>query len=208
MTSYHHSDQGKGIRSAHVTFVVPQPEKEGIVWTGTEPSAVYYSEDKGESWRECQSVQNLQSKVNWQFPPRPYTSHVRWITLSYSDPSAVSVSIEFGAVIRSFDGGYTWKNRPFGSPLDAHTLLAHPNQPGTLFAACGDSFMIKGHSYAESHDEGETWNYDSEGLEKHPYLYNMVIHHDDPDEKLVAAAASPSTGASRFAFFYHIPKKW
>ncbi|MDM5339150.1 hypothetical protein QUF84_18275 [Fictibacillus enclensis] len=64
--------------------------------------------------------------------------------------------------------------------------------------------MLKGHSYAESHDEGETWNYDSEGLEEHPYLYNMVIHPDDPDEKLVAAAASPSTGhhASLFSTIY------
>ncbi|WP_289486164.1 hypothetical protein [Fictibacillus enclensis] len=31
MTSYHHSDQGKGIHSAHVTFVAPQPDG-GYTW--------------------------------------------------------------------------------------------------------------------------------------------------------------------------------
>src|SRR5699024_759425 len=114
-------------------------------------------------------------------PPRPHTSHVRWITPSYADENYLHVSIEFGAFISTKDHGESWQDRPFYSPLDTHTLLAHPQAPGRLYAACGDGLTAKGHAYAESADEGRTWNYISEGLEEHPYLYNMALHPNDPN---------------------------
>src|SRR5699024_10713296 len=143
-----------------------------IVYAGTEPSALYYSEDNGESWTEYKGIQTLPSKGNWQFPPRPHTHHVRWITPSYLHENHLGVSIEFGAFIRTEDHGETWEDRPFNSPLDIHTLLAHPQSPDRLYAACGDGLIVDGHSYAESIDEGRSWTFMSEGLENHPYLYH------------------------------------
>src|SRR5699024_3528998 len=51
--SYYEPMLGNGIRSAHVTSVAVHPTKKSkgncIVYAGTEPSALYYSEDNGES---------------------------------------------------------------------------------------------------------------------------------------------------------------
>ncbi|HLR79255.1 MAG TPA: glycosyl hydrolase [Bacillota bacterium] len=206
--SYYEPMLGNGIRSAHVTSVAVHPTKKSkgncIVYAGTEPSALYYSEDNGESWTEYKGIQTLPSKGNWQFPPRPHTHHVRWITPSYLHENHLGVSIEFGAFIRTEDHGETWEDRPFNSPLDIHTLLAHPQSPGRLYAACGDGLIVDGHSYAESIDEGRSWTFMSEGLENHPYLYHMVLHPEDPDERFVSAAkhASHAHHSSLYSTIY------
>lgn len=189
--NYHHEEKA-GIDSQYVTSVaVHYSKKENgnhLVFVGTEPSKLYVSNDLGESWKEYKEIQFLNSKIEWQYPPRPYTHHVRWITPSYDNEQQLNVSIEFGAFISSEDGGETWNDRPLFGPRDTHTLLAHSKQPGHLYAACGDAMFIEGHSFAESDDEGKTWKFNSEGLEEHPYLYNMTIHPEDADEILVSAS--------------------
>ncbi|SDH74000.1 hypothetical protein SAMN05192534_11089 [Alteribacillus persepolensis] len=192
VSPYHEAPAGDGIRSAHLTFVAVHPYRKrngnSVVYAGTEPAALYCSEDNGEHWKEFKDIQTLPSKNNWQFPPRPYTHHIRWVTPSYADENKLGVSVEFGAFIRTEDHGATWQDRPFQSPLDTHVLLAHPHAPGRLYAACGDGLISQGNSYAESNDDGETWEYKSEGLEAHPYLYNMTLHPEDSNDRLAAAS--------------------
>lgn len=193
---YHGPLYGNGIKSSRITSVAVHPNKKSngnsIVYVGTEPSMLYYSEDNGESWSEFSEIQTLPSKGNWQFPPRPHTNHVRWITPSFSNEDHLGISIEFGAFISTADHGVSWRDRPFLSPLDTHTLLAHPQSPGRLYAACGDGLMADGHSYAESGDEGRSWKFISKGLESHPYLYNMVLNPNNPNDRLVSAAKNAS----------------
>ena len=52
---------------------------DGAVYAGTEPSRLFRSDDRGESWRELKALLELPSRPRWSFPPRPWTSHVRWI---------------------------------------------------------------------------------------------------------------------------------
>src|SRR5437899_11111431 len=52
------------------------------VYAGTEPSRLFRSDDGGESWRELEALLELPSRPSWSFPPRPWTSHVRWIAPS------------------------------------------------------------------------------------------------------------------------------
>jgi len=61
---------------------VGQPEQAdgfGIVYAGTEPSAVFRSVDGSDSWVDLASLRALPSADTWSFPPRPHTHHVRWI---------------------------------------------------------------------------------------------------------------------------------
>ncbi len=58
---------------------------DGAVYAGTEPSALYRSDDRGETWDELTSLLILPSRPTWSFPPRPWTSHVRWIAPSPHD---------------------------------------------------------------------------------------------------------------------------
>ena len=80
----------------------------GVVYVGTEPSALFRSENGGETWTELKNMKSLLSSYTWAFPPRPFTHHVRWITVDPNNPNTIHVSIEAGAVIQSNDKGHTW----------------------------------------------------------------------------------------------------
>jgi hypothetical protein len=60
---------------------------DGAVYAGTEPSRLFRSEDRGESWRELDALLELPSRPTWRFPPRPWTSHVRWIAPNPTTPT-------------------------------------------------------------------------------------------------------------------------
>ncbi|SHF04625.1 hypothetical protein SAMN02745249_01688 [Atopostipes suicloacalis DSM 15692] len=198
----------RGLPSSKITSVAVSPVRSvggySVVYAGTEPSMLFYSEDRGRTFQEFKGIQTLPSKKDWAFPPRPYTHFVRWITPSYSKKDYLAISIEAGAVLHTNDHGKIWIDRPEKSPIDAHTLLAHPKAPGRLYAANGDGASNNERAYAESEDEGITWQYMSEGLEEHPYLYNMVLHPENPNDRIVSASknASAAHGSQRYSTVY------
>src|SRR5262249_30303823 len=83
---------------------------DGAVYAGSEPSRLFKSRDHGESWRELQTLLELPSQPTWSFPPRPWTSHVRWIAPSPHDADLLLVGIELGGLMRSSDGGESWED--------------------------------------------------------------------------------------------------
>lgn len=186
----------KGLEAVNITSVAVSPirrvDGKSVVYAGTEPSHLYYSEDNGMTWTEFKGIQDVPSKKNWRFPPRPETHYVRWITPSYSNEEYLALSIEAGAILHTKDHGQTWCDRPEKSPIDVHTLLAHPSKPDYLYAANGDGGSNPRKAYAESPDGGQTWLYQSKGLEAHPYLYNMILNSSNPEECLVSASKSAS----------------
>src|SRR5215469_11801023 len=113
---------------------------QGVIYAGTEPSALYRSEDGGETWRELTELLKLPSASTWSFPPRPYTSHVRDIGLDPNTTGRLYVAIEAGALVRSFDGGYTWEDRRPSGPFDTHTLGLPLQLAGRIYSAAGDGF--------------------------------------------------------------------
>jgi len=192
------------IESKTITALAINPFKKidgnSVIYVGTEPSMLYYSNDKGETWQEFTGIQSLPSKKSWSFPPRPTTHHVRFITTSYSNEDYLGVAIEAGAFIYTTNQGETWNDRPEDSPIDIHTLLTHPKSPKKLYAACGEGIYNKAHSYAESNDEGQSWQYKSSGLENHPYAYHLAINPNDPSDQIISAAKSPSAAHSIYKY--------
>ncbi|WP_110647257.1 WD40/YVTN/BNR-like repeat-containing protein [Salinicola peritrichatus] len=198
---YHEPHNGPEIPLLEMTSVAIAPSPNSKQWhdlyVGTEPSRLFHSDDGGDHWQELTGIQSMPSKAQWQFPPRPYTHHVRWINSSPEDSACLYVSIEFGALLRSVDHGSTWHDRTADSPKDAHVLLSHPRAPGRLYAACGDGYMEQGYSFGDSRDGGDSWHYTSAGLEEEPYLYGLAVNPADPDDIRVAAASSPRTAHGR-----------
>jgi photosystem II stability/assembly factor-like uncharacterized protein len=153
----------------------------GVIYAGTEPSAVFRSEDGGETWRPCSELTDLPSSRDWSFPPRPETHHVRWIQ---PDPhGGLFVAIEAGALIHSPDGGQTWQDRVAGGPRDTHQLAIHPNAPGRLWSAAGDGFF-------ESRDSGASWRKSEEGL-RFRYCWSVAVDPADPETVVLSAAPGP-----------------
>jgi photosystem II stability/assembly factor-like uncharacterized protein len=155
----------------------------GIVYAGTEPSAVFRSDSGGDSWVDLASLRALPSSDTWSFPPRPHTHHVRWIEPDVSVADRLFVAIEAGALVRTFDGGRTWRDRVPGGPYDTHTAVTNPLAPGRIYSAAGDG-------YFESTDAGDSWRSPEDGL-KHLYLVGIAVDPADPDAVIVSAAVGP-----------------
>src|SRR5258708_16502238 len=119
---------GPGIDHPMVTAVnvghAEQADGFGIVYAGTEPSAVFRSDTGGDSWVNLASLRGLPSSDTWSFPPRPHTHHVRWIEADVSVVDRVFVAIEAGALVRSFDGGRARPGRPPRGSSPTHPARA------------------------------------------------------------------------------------
>lgn len=185
---------GEGIPSLNVTALAfsaaERVGERGVVYVGTEPSALYASEDGGGSWRELEQMVELPSYPHWSFPPKPHTSHVRWISPDPSTPGRLFVCIEAGALIHSYDAGETWYDRAPDGPIDTHTLAVREDAPGRLYSAAGDGVFAAGCGYSESPDAGASWNCYAEGLAHH-YLWGLAVDPADPDTVVVSAATAP-----------------
>jgi photosystem II stability/assembly factor-like uncharacterized protein len=171
-----------GIEHPRVTAVAVSPV-DGAVYAGTEPSALFVSRDEGRSWRELEGMRNLPSAPTWSFPPRPWTSHVRAIALSYADPNLVVAGIELGGVVRSTDGGETWQDQRPGAQPDCHSLSAHPEAAELLYEAGGGGF-------ARSVDFGDSWEGADEGMDLH-YVWGLAADAEDPSLVYASAASGP-----------------
>lgn len=205
-----------GVAHPAVTSVAAselEPAGDGsVVYAGTEPTAIFRSEDGGDHWQEQPALRQLPSAPTWSFPPRPWTSHARWITPDPVAPGHLFLCAEAGALLRSPDGGRTWTDRVPTGPRDTHTLRAHPKAPGRLYAAAGDGFSRPGDGYAESRDGGETWRRFGDGLRFH-YLWGMAVDVSDPEAMVVSGAPSPNqahnpTAAESSIFYRHGDAPW
>jgi len=181
-----------GIEHGTVTAIAvshaERAEGFGVLYAGTEPSAVFRSDTGGDGWVDLAGLGTLPSSDTWSFPPRPHTHHVRWIEADVSVADRVFVAIEAGALVRTFDGGWTWRDRVRGGPYDTHTAMTHPLAPGRIYSAAGDG-------YFESTDAGDSWRLPEDGL-KHRYLVGVAVDPADPDTVIVSATKGPGSAYS------------
>jgi hypothetical protein len=156
---------------------------DGAVYAGCEPSAVFRSDDGGESWRELTTLLDLPSRPTWSFPPRPWTSHVRWIAPSPHDAGLLLVGIELGGLMRSTDGGQSWEDHRPGAQRDVHSLAWSPRTADRAYEAGGGGA-------AWSFDAGATWQAADEGRDRH-YTWAVAGDAADPDRWFVSASTGP-----------------
>ena len=159
------------------------------VYAGTEPSALYRSDDGGDTWRELAALLDLPSRPTWSFPPRPWTSHVRWIAPSPHDADVLLAGIELGGLMRSTNGGESWQDQRPGSQPDVHSLAWHPNAAGRAYEAGGGGA-------AWSEDGGDTWRPADDGRDRH-YTWSVAVDPVDPDLWYVSASTGPFAAHGR-----------
>jgi len=162
---------------------------DGTVYAGTEPSRLFRSDDGGESWTALDALLELPSQPRWSFPPRPWTSHVRWIAPSPHDADLLLVGIELGGLMRSGDGGQSWQDHRPGAQRDVHSLAWHPHTPGRAYEAGGGGAAF-------STDAGESWQPADEGLDRH-YSWSVTVDPSDPDCWYVSASTGPYAAHGR-----------
>ncbi len=163
-------------------FSLAVSRADGSVYAGTEPSKLFKSTDGGGSWHEMTGLQEIPSRPDWSFPPRPWTSHVRSIAPHPEDAGLLLVGIELGGLMRSFDGGETWQDHRPGAQKDVHALAWHPDHHERAYEAGGGGA-------AWSADGGESWEPADDGRDRH-YTWALAVHPHIPD--LWYVSASPS----------------
>lgn len=156
---------------------------DGAVYAGTEPSRLFRSDNRGQGWRELEALLELPSRPSWSFPPRPWTSHVRWIAPNPHDADLLLVGIELGGLMRSSDGGAHWQDHRPGAQRDVHSLTWHPQAVGRAYEAGGGGS-------AWSANAGETWEPADEGRDRH-YTWSVTTDPRDPDCWYVSASTGP-----------------
>ncbi len=156
---------------------------DGTVYAGCEPSMLFKSSDRGETWRELEALRSIPSAPTWSFPPRPWTSHVRWIAPNPHKAQVLLVGIELGGLMYSEDGGETWEDHRFNAQRDVHVLAWHPQTEGRAYEAGGGGT-------AWSHDGGKSWERLDAGRPHH-YTWGLAVDADDPDCWYISACPGP-----------------
>jgi hypothetical protein len=173
---YRRGDDAAWERVAELDDVTAVTAADSGVWAGTEPSAVYRASG-GRDFRACASLDSLPSSSEWAFPPRPDTHHVRWIEPT---PERTYVAVEAGALLRTTDGGETWRDRVPSGPLDTHSMATDPDYRDLAYSAAGDGFHV-------TENGGESWRTEEAGLDR-TYCWSVVTDPADPEALLVSAA--------------------
>src|SRR5207247_1582601 len=86
--------------------IAPSPSEPGVVWAGSQPSALFRSEDGGEHYSVVRSL--------WEHPHRPEWAAgfggqaIHTVLPHPTDPARITVAMSTGGVYRSEDAGRSW----------------------------------------------------------------------------------------------------
>ena len=158
---------------------------DGVIYAGTEPGAVWRSEDDGATF--------ALERALWEHPHRPqwgegFGGQAFHTVLPHpNDAASVTVAISTGGVYRTLDGGTSWEPRNQGIRADflpegqqhpefgqcVHKVTRHPSRPERLF------LQNHGGVY-RSDDEGGEWTSIAEGLPA-DFGFPIVVHPHEPD---------------------------
>ncbi len=165
-----------GLDGLVVKALAASPVTPGTVYAGTRsPATMYVSADGGDSWRELDGFRRIPNRWFWFSPAeKPFAAYVQAIALSPSDPNVLLAGIEFGAVVRSADGGRSWSGHRAGALRDCHSMCFHA-QREWVYEAGGS-----GAGAALSHDSGQSWKQAREGLDRH-YGWACAADPGHPD---------------------------
>ncbi len=158
-----------------------------VVYAGTQPSALFRSDDRGESFSLVRSLWDHPHRTHWQAGFGGQAIHT--IVPHHKDPQQLSVAMSTGGVYRTFDGGRSWspanvgiKAYFFPDPWPeygqcVHKVAAHPSAPERLFAQ-------NHHGVYRSDNGGDAWVSIADGLPA-DFGFPIVVHPHEPDTVFV-----------------------
>jgi photosystem II stability/assembly factor-like uncharacterized protein len=197
-----------GLTGQVVKAIAVSPLVPGMLFAGTKPACLFRSLDYGVHWEELLSFRKIFSRHLWFSPAEaPFTAYIQGIAISPMDQDVIVVGVEFGAVVRSTDGGKTWQDHRPGALRDCHTITFHASQGNWVYEAGGT-----GAGTAVSQDGGNTWIQNRTGLDRH-YGWACAADPLDPEINYLSVSPSPSkahseSDAQAFIFRSNADGKW
>jgi hypothetical protein len=192
--------QPAGLAGCMVKSLAVSPHEPGTLYAGTKPSAVFVSRDSGSHWTELKAFQRIRFRWLWRSPAEPpdWRAYVMGLTISPADPSVLVAGIEFGALVRSSDGGRTWSNHRKGALRDCHSLTFHASNGDWVYEGGGGGAAV-------SRDGGLTWRQPKIGLDRR---YGWACAADPQRPEIWYISASPMfSGGLSFEPAAHVDGK-
>ncbi len=198
---YKSTDVGKtwsllGITDKTIWQIREGPD--GTLYAGTQPAALFRSDDAGENWHEIRSLVDGPEATRWCFPTTPkQPARARALVIDRSDSGRIWVGIEVGGIMQTNDAGQAWQLTVPGCNPDLHNMCAHPECPQILFATTGygrldaDTLRVSTGVF-RSQDHGASWQYVWSGVQPQ-YVRPLCIDPRPPYGVTVAAAPSASS---------------
>ena len=160
-----------------------------VVWAGTEPGAVWRSDNRGHTF--------ALERALWDHPHRPewnagFGGQAFHTLLPHpTDAKSLTAAISTGGVYQTTDGGGSWSPRNQGIRAEfmpegqqypefgqcVHKVARHPSRPERLYA------QNHGGVY-RSDDEGGSWTSIADGLPS-DFGFPVVVDPHDPDSVYV-----------------------
>ncbi len=176
--------EGAGASLERVWQLQPGVE-DGVVWAGTEPGAVFRSEDRGETFSLVRGLWEHPHRAEWGAGFGGQAFHT--LLPHPTEPDSLLAAISTGGVYRTTDGGESWEPRNQGIKAEffpderrypefgqcVHKVARHPDRPEQLFA------QNHGGVY-RSDDEGGSWQSIADGLPSE-FGFPIVVDPRDPD---------------------------
>lgn len=166
------------------------------LYIGTEPAALFLSEDHGKSFRELNGLSVHKSRSQWQGGGKGSNSpFLHTLVTDPNDSNALMVGISCAGVFQTHDLGNTWNpsnkglksfflpNSEIEVGHDPHIILRHPKHSNIIWQQnhCG---------IYRSEDDGNTWEDISDKEGKAVYGFAMVIDSEDINTAWVIPAQS------------------
>jgi hypothetical protein len=155
----------------------------GVLYAGAEPSSLFISRDRGESWEMNDALFDHPHRGRW-FPGAGGLC-LHTILLDPDDPARMLVAMSTGGCYRTEDGGLTWTPRNRNVRADfmpekfpeygqcVHKVTMHPTNPQVLYQQnhCG---------VYRSDNMGDDWIDIGEGHLPSRFGFPIAVHPIDP----------------------------
>jgi photosystem II stability/assembly factor-like uncharacterized protein len=163
-----------------VWSIAPSPVEQGVVWAGSQPSALFRSTDNGESFSMVRAL--------WDHPHRPEWGAgfggqaIHTLLPHPTDPARVTVAMSTGGVYRTADGGETWE--PANQGIRAEFMPEDMQYPefGQCVHKVARDTEDPDRLYAQNHggvyrsdDAADTWTSIADGLPS-DFGFPVVAH--------------------------------
>jgi photosystem II stability/assembly factor-like uncharacterized protein len=158
-----------------------------VLYAGTEPAAMFRSDDYGASWIEQPGVRETKGRDKWSFPSKPHQAHVKSITVDPRDPQVLYAAVEQGDLLKTVDGGASWRVlEDYSKPTDwtyrdIHLVVVHPDSSDELYMTTGMGVYC-------SRDAGETWQLLVDNSFRIGYPDHLIVSPRDGNTMFMAGA--------------------